>query len=87
MHFITIGEVAAKWGITPRQVRTYCAKGRIPNATLLHGEWHIPDDAIKPERKSRRTFPKTILGVLEAERSARISGGLYHRLQIGRAHV
>ena len=86
MHFITIGEIAAKWGITPRQVRAYCAKGRIPNATLRHGEWHIPDDAIKPERKSRRTFPKTILGVLEAERSARISGGLYHRLQIDLAY-
>ena len=86
MRFVTIEETAAKWGITPRQVRTYCASGRIPGATLKHGEWRIPEDAVKPERKSRRTFPTTILGVLEAERSSRISGGLYHRLQIDLAY-
>ena len=82
MHIKTIDEIAAKWGITPRQVRTYCADGRIPGATMGHGEWQIPDDAVKPKRRSRRTFPTTILGVLEAERSSRISGGLYHRPQI-----
>ena len=86
MHFKTIEETAAKWGITPRQVRTYCANGRIPGTTLVHGEWRIPDDALKPERKRRRTFPTTILGVLKAERSSRISGGLYHRLQIDLAY-
>ncbi|MBR4613245.1 MAG: Fic family protein, partial [Kiritimatiellae bacterium] len=86
MHFNSIEETAAKWGITPRQVRTYCASGRIPGATFDHGEWRIPEDAVKPERKSRRTFPTTILGVLEAERSSRISGGLYHRLQIDLAY-
>lgn len=86
MPFITIEKIAEKWGITPRQVRTYCAEGRILGATLIHGEWQIPDDAVKPKRKSRRTFPKTILDILEAERSSRISGGLYHRLQIDLAY-
>ena len=86
MQFVAIEEIAEKWGITPRQVRTYCANGRIPGAVLEHGEWRIPDDAVKPERKSRRTFPTTIRGVLEAERSSRISGGLYHRLQIDLAY-
>ena len=86
MRFKTIEEIAAKWDITPRQVRTYCASGRIPGAKLEHGEWRIPDGALKPERKSRRTFPTSILGVLEAERSSRISGGLYHRLQIDLAY-
>ena len=33
-------------------------------------------------RKRRRTFPTTLLGVLDAERKSRISGGLYYRLQI-----
>ena len=82
MHFVTIDEIAAKWGVSPRQVRAYCAMGRVPGATLDHGDWRIPENAAKPERKSRRTFPTTVLGILEAERSARISGGLYHRLQI-----
>jgi Fic family protein len=82
MNYATIEEIAAKWGITTRQVRSYCANNRIPGATLEQGEWRIPANATKPERKRRRTFPTTILGVLEAERSSRISGGLYHRLQI-----
>ncbi len=82
MDFMTIEEIAAKWGITPRQVRSYCTNNRIAGATLEHGEWRIPANAAKPERKRRRTFPTTVLGVLEAERSSRISGGLYHRLQI-----
>jgi hypothetical protein len=86
MLFSTINETAAKWGISPRQVRAYCAKGRIPGATLDHGQWRIPEDTAKPERKPRRTFPTTVLGILEAERSSRISGGLYHRLQIDLAY-
>ena len=86
MHFVTIDEIAAKWGVSPRQVRAYCAMGRVPGATLDHGDWRIPENAAKPERKSRRTFPTTVLGILEAERSARISGGLYHRLQIDLAY-
>ena len=86
MQFVTIDETASKWGISPRQVRAYCAKGRIPGAMLDHGEWRIPENAAKPERKPRRTFPTTVLGILEAERSSRISGGLYHRLQIDLAY-
>ena len=86
MHFVTIDEIAAKWGISPRQVRTYCAKGRVLGATFDPGEWRIPEDAAKPERKPRRTFPTTVLGILEAERSSRISGSLYHRLQIDLAY-
>ena len=82
MELASIEEIAAKWGITPRQVRSYCAKSRIAGATLEKGEWRIPTNAAKPERKRRRTFPTTILGVLEAERKSRITGGLYHRLQI-----
>ncbi len=82
MDFMTIEEIAAKWGISPRQVRSYCASNRIAGATLERGEWRIPAKAVKPARKRRRSFPTTILGVLEAERSSRISGGLYHRLQI-----
>ena len=64
-------------------MRDYCAKGRIPGATLIGKAWRIPADAEKPSRKSRRrTEPKSVLDILEAERKARIPGGLYHRLQI-----
>lgn len=86
MDFLTIEEIAAKWGITPRQARSYCANSRIPGAIFEQGEWRIPANAVKPERKRRRTFPTTIRDLLEAERSSRISGGLYHRLQIDIAY-
>ena len=82
MEFLNIDETAAKWGLTSRQVRTYCAAGRIPGAVLEHGAWRIPANASKPPRKRRRTFSTNLLGVLDAERKSRISGGLYHRLQI-----
>ena len=39
MVFMTIEEIAAKWGISPRQVRSYCADNRIVGATLEQGEW------------------------------------------------
>ena len=81
MNYWTIDETARTWGITPRQVRNYCAHGRIYGAILERGEWRIPANAAKPGRKSRRSFPTTVLGVLDAERSSRISGGLYHRPQ------
>lgn len=82
MDFMTIAEIAARWGITPRQVRTYCVQGRIHGARLENGEWRIPTETSKPERKRRCSFPQTILGILEAERSSRIPGGIYHKLQI-----
>ena len=86
MSYMTIEETARRWGVTPRQVRNYCMHGRIVGATFDGRAWLVPADAEKPMRKSRRKFPKTILGILEAERSSRISGGLYHRLQIDLAY-
>ena len=86
MNYASIIETATRWGISQRQVRSYCARGRVPGATMEQGEWRIPADAEKPNRKPRRTFPTTVLGVLEAERQSRISGGLYHRLQIDFAY-
>ena len=83
MNYLTIDEAAAKWGVTPRQVRDYCAKGRIPGTTLLGKAWRIPADAERPRRKPRaKGLPSTVLEILKAEKRGRIPGGLYHRLQI-----
>ena len=83
MNYQSIDEAAAKWGVTPRQAREYCAMGRVAGATFERGAWRVPADAEKPARKSRRKpQPKSVLEILEAERKARIPGGLYHRLQI-----
>jgi len=54
MNHMTIEEAASKWGVTPRQVRSYCADGRIPGVKLERGEWRIPGNAAKPERKESR---------------------------------
>lgn len=86
MEYLTVEETAARWGITARQVRTYCAGGRIAGVLPSGRTWRIPVQAEKPARKSRRPYPKTICGILNAEREARLSGGLYHQLQIDFAY-
>ena len=83
MNYQSIDEAAARWGVTPRQAREYCAMGRVAGVTFERGAWRVPADAEKPARKSRRKpQPSSVLEILEAERKARIPGGLYHRLQI-----
>lgn len=46
--YLTIKEVAEKWDITPRRVRTLCENGRIEGAAKLGREWAIPEKAEKP---------------------------------------
>lgn len=83
MNYMTIEETAAKWNVSPRQVRGYCASGRVEGAMFEHGEWRVPADAEKPARKSRaRPLSKSISAILEAERKAKMPGGIYHRFQI-----
>ncbi|MDP4094601.1 MAG: Fic family protein [Bacillota bacterium] len=49
MDFITTNQVAAKWGITDRQVRILCTSGKINGAKRAGRSWLIPTDASKPE--------------------------------------
>jgi len=83
MTYITVAEAAKKWGLTPRSVQLHCEKGNIPGVTLQGKAWMIPADAERPKRKPRANgLPSTVLAILKAEKRGRISGGLYHRLQI-----
>lgn len=83
MGFMTVAEAAKKWGLTPRSVQIHCEKGNIPGVNLLGKAWQIPANAERPQRKSRaKGEPSSILELLKAEKRGRISGGLYHRLQI-----
>ena len=83
MNYMTVADAAKKWGLTPRNVQIHCEKGNIPGTTLLGKAWRIPADAERPRRKPRaKGLPSTVLGILKAEKRGRISGGLYHRLQI-----
>ena len=71
-----------KWGISERSVRNYCADGRVAGARLVGKTWEIPFDAEKPKRAVRSDKKRTLLDILREEKSARLSGGIYHRVQI-----
>lgn len=83
MNYISSAEAAKKWGISERSVRNYCAEGRVNGAVLVGKTWTIAEGAEKPERKKKYSAaPKTLLKALKAEKSAKLSGGIYHKIQI-----
>ena len=82
MIYISVAEAAEKWKISERSVRNYCAEGRVPGARLSGKTWGIPFDAEKPKRAVRSDKKRTLLDILREEKSLRLSGGIYHRVQI-----
>ena len=83
MEFISVSEAAKRWGVSERSVRNYCAQGRITGAFLTGKTWNIPTTAEKPDRLNKHVdMPKTLLDVLRAEKAAKLSGGIYHKIQI-----
>lgn len=83
MKFISVAEAARKWGISERSVRNYCSEGRIKDAFLTGKTWNIPATAVKPDRLNKHIeTPKTLLDVLKAEKITKLSGGIYHKIQI-----
>ena len=83
MKYVSVAETAKKWKISERSVRNYCASGRIDGTFLTGKTWNIPEDAQKPERANHKpSLPPTLLERLSAERRAKISGGIYHKVQI-----
>ena len=83
MNYISAAEIAKKWGISERSVRNYCAEGRVEGAVLVGKTWTIPENAEKPGRKKKVSdTPKTLLEILKAEKQAKLSGGIYHKIQI-----
>ena len=83
MAYLSVADTAKRWNISERSVRNYCAKGRIEGAFLTGKTWNIPDNAIKPER-SKKSGParNDILSRLRQEKQMRLSGGIYHSIQI-----
>ena len=83
MKYMSVAEAAQKWGLTARNVQIHCEKGNIPGVTMQGKSWQIPVDAERPKRKPRaKGMPQSVLEALKSEKRGRISGGLYHRLQI-----
>ncbi len=83
LKYISTAEAAAKWGISERSVRNYCANGRVDGAFLVGKTWNIPEDADKPISLKKQTEnPVTLKDILRREMHASLSGGIYHRVQI-----
>ena len=82
MKYLSVAEISAKWNISERTVRNYCASGRIPGAFLDGKTWRIPEDAQRPARKKRNTALRTLLEVLREEKESKTKGGIYHKVQI-----
>ena len=83
MRYLSVAEIAKKWGISERSVRNYCAQGRVKGAVLNGKMWQIPEDAQKPEPSNKRKDqPKTLLEILQNEKTNQYSGGIYHKTQI-----
>lgn len=83
MEFLSVAQIAKKWGVSDRMVRNYCASGRVPGAFLVGKTWNIPADAQKPTTISRKTSSNNeLLNILKREKDSSMSGGIYHRTQI-----
>lgn len=83
MEFISVVQAAKKWNISERSVRNYCNQGRIEGAFLVGKTWSIPENAEKPDRKkSAISKARTVYEVLKEEMERKVSGGIYHNVQI-----
>ena len=83
MEYSGVKEIAEKWEISERSVRDYCEKGKIEGATLVGKTWKVPSNSQKPARKERiRKFPNNLLERLKIEKESKISGGIYHKIQV-----
>lgn len=83
MKFTSVREIAKKWGISDRMVRSYCAYGKISGAFLTGKTWNIPINAVKPEKENARKFGEnSLLNILKEQKNSQLSGGIYHKTQI-----
>lgn len=83
VKFLSVAEIAKRWGMSDRSVRNYCAKGRIKGAFLTGKTWNIPADAVKPERENKAKFSDNeLLNVLNEQKDMKLKGGIYHKTQI-----
>lgn len=48
MEYLSISQLAEKWGLSARRINVLCSEGRITGATKIGCYWAIPEDAIKP---------------------------------------
>ena len=82
MEYVSVAKMAEKWGLSERSVRNYCANGRIADAKLIGKTWYIPENAQKPDRVNKKKDTPALLQILREQKAAKMTGGIYHKIQI-----
>lgn len=82
MEYVSVAKMAEKWGISERSVRNYCAQGRVPDAKLIGKTWYLPETAKKPNRANKKNANPSLLDILREQKNTKMSGGIYHKVQI-----
>ena len=80
MEYISVAQLAGKYGISERTARKYCADGKIDGAFLTGKTWNIPSDTMLPKKGNAKLSP--LLTRLREEKDSKLKGGIYHRTQI-----
>ena len=79
--YVSVKEIAEKWGVSAMLVRRLCRQDRIPGAVLKDGVWRIPEDAIRVSRTDLEQTSEVELPVLaqklQNQKKKRNFHGLY----------
>lgn len=81
MAYLSVKEWAEKHGVSERTARNYCSLGKLDGAYLAGKTWQIPADAIPPGKQKRKLITP-LLETLREQKSGKLKGGIYHRIQI-----
>lgn len=94
MKYLSPSQVAERWNLSNASVRNYCRDGRIPGAKYEDGQWLIPENAEKPNRKTagaveeiseKQELPKLASKIFH-QMSKKNYHGLYDYVQINLAY-
>lgn len=89
MHYISVKEAAAQWGVTIQMVRRYCQKGMIPQVIQENGGWRIPEGTPQPGTQKPETVePKksSLVNQIKYQRSKNNHFGIYEYIQVNLAY-
>ena len=81
MAYLSVKEWAEKYGVSERTARNYCSLGKLDGVYLVGKTWQIPADAVPPGRKKAKAV-SPLLKTLREQKSGKLKGGIYHRIQI-----
>lgn len=78
MRYLSVTEIAKKWNLSARSVRTYCTQGRLDGVIRIGKNWHIPENTAKPAHVNKKQTPSlTLLDILQEQKVGKYPGGIY----------